>query len=196
VEDAWFNQSAADDGLVARVAEVAAAHQRMADFHRDLTPENPYSGPAWTWPINADATLLWAGACHEQPSCPATPAHRQVIIALANPILWVAGLAAVGSATVCGFKRRGRSAIIAGFAGVMLVPWLLSDRAAYNFYGAALVPVLVIAITTEAGAARTRRITSLAVAALLLFAAWYPYTAGLYVPSDYTRTVLPGFMQP
>ncbi len=69
------------------------------------------------------------------------------LLALANPVIWFAGLLALG--VLAGLTvRRGDDAAgaVLALAAAQWVPWMLTGREVYSYYAVSLVPLLALAV--------------------------------------------------
>ncbi|MCU0268522.1 MAG: phospholipid carrier-dependent glycosyltransferase [Acidimicrobiales bacterium] len=145
--------AAPDDGGVASWVDDQVA---MARFHRDLRPRTSGAHPAWTWATQHEPTVLFAKECRpalglapdgsSDGICPARPDTTTArILAVANPVVWFAGLA---SAPVLAWRAVARgdrvARLLLAFGAAVWIPWLLGPREALSFYAAALVPFLAL----------------------------------------------------
>ena len=119
-------------------------HDQQLNFHTGLDTEHSYSSQAWTWPLQIRPTSFY----YETPSGCGSDKCASEVLALGNPIIWWAGVLAIGY-QMWEFvtKRRWQSAaVLTGFAAAW-VPWLLfPNRTTFAFYAVAMIPFTVMAL--------------------------------------------------
>ena len=119
-------------------------HDQQLNFHTGLDAEHSYASQAWTWPFQIRPTSFH----YETPSGCGADECASEVLALGNPIIWWAGVLAIGY-QVWEFitKRRWQSAaVLTGFAAAW-VPWLLfPGRTTFAFYAVAMIPFTVMAL--------------------------------------------------
>jgi Gpi18-like mannosyltransferase len=106
----------------------------MWHYHHDLVATHPYASAWWSWPFEIrPVSYYW----HEFPGAP-DPNHLvSEIIALPNPVVWLAGVVTVPIAAILAWRERHKGMM---FVVIMYVwqwlPWALSTRIdfQYNFY--------------------------------------------------------------
>jgi len=107
-------------GWWARLGDVVLEQRRVWDYHSQLTATHHYFSPWWTWPWLYRPTwyFWWSDA-------------RVIrgVVALGNPAIWWASVAAAGWALVTGWRERDPRRLFAGAGYFLLyVPWGLSPR--------------------------------------------------------------------
>jgi dolichyl-phosphate-mannose--protein O-mannosyl transferase len=190
--DRYWAQENPDSALARWLPDTAASfahwHERVYEFHSGLVAEHIYSANPWSWPVQARPTLFF----HEpvasgQLGCAAEECKRD-ILALGNPVLWWAGVAAVVVALLAWALRRDwrAGALLVPLAAGWL-PWLaFQDRLhVFTFYAVAFVPYIVLAVTYSLGlligppeASRRRRAWGAGIAAtyvvsVIAVSAWF-----------------------
>jgi len=170
-----------------------AYHQNAYSFHTGLSTPHPYSSNALEWLLSLRPTAFYFV---REESCAATEACTQAITAIPNPVVWLAGLAAMGWA-IYRFVRK--IDLIAGLISLGFIagwaPWLLYlDRTTFQFYTVVFVPFLILALCfalqryIKRGfvlgrvAERERAITLLILLAMLLGLYFASIWMGLLVP--------------
>jgi dolichyl-phosphate-mannose-protein mannosyltransferase len=131
-----------------------AREQRdMLQFHRSsaeiryLGTTNPFASPAWSWPFVRRPMIYYSG--------PRTPAGRETIMAMGNPVAWLAALGCLVTLLTRLLRRRGTDAAtvaVLGF-GAMYGPLLLVSAArpaTFIYYMLPAVPFMCLAIATVA----------------------------------------------
>jgi dolichyl-phosphate-mannose--protein O-mannosyl transferase len=145
-------------GALDRV-EVWFDHQRdLVEFHAGLDTDNPEAAPAWHWATLADPANLFSKPCTPEmadpPSdlndgtCTSTNGNTHTyLLALANPVSWVAGMLALVALVWFALRRRDDAAgVVLALAAAQWVPWMLSGREVYSYYAVSLVPLLALAV--------------------------------------------------
>ncbi len=169
-----------DDSLLARVEGIAADHWRVARFHGSLRPTNRFAASAATWVIQAHPAGLLLSECAADPDDARDPVcgpgERGVrrIVAVGNPLIWVAGtLALLGCGLLAARRREALLAIPSIWAAAMWVPWVVGGRDGYSFYAVVVVPPLALAICAVIGRldGRRRQIAAVGCAAICLVGA-------------------------
>jgi dolichyl-phosphate-mannose--protein O-mannosyl transferase len=170
------------------VASFAHWHARVYEFHSGLDAEHIYSAGPWSWIVQGRPTLFF----HEPVAsgalgCTAAECKRD-ILALGNPVLWWAGVAAIVVVLAAWLLRRDwrAGALLVPLAAGWL-PWLAfpERQHVFTFYAVAFVPYVVLAVTYclglllgPPGAPPRRRAWGAAlagtyVAAVLAVSAWF-----------------------
>lgn len=182
--------------------------KEVAEYHLDLRPTNSNASPGATWLWLDDPSRLFVETCLPATAgqatkvCPAgmrTP-HEVRIMSLANPVVWLTGLLGL-AALLAGlvWRRRGHAIWVLALAATQWVPWIVNPRAAYTFYQASLIPLMVVAAGVALAPTSNRWWRRGAGAALLgscaCFVFFYPVWVGLPLsPGAYSvRMWLPGW---
>jgi dolichyl-phosphate-mannose--protein O-mannosyl transferase len=171
-------------------------HRVAWRFHVELDSPHAYQSSAWSWPFMARPTSFsYEG---EGLQCGAQKCAAEVL-ALGNPLIWWAGLLALGHnawRAVAGRDWRSSALLVGWLAGWL--PWLLyHDRTIFTFYAVVMAPflagMLAISLARLSGgphASAPRRQWGLMAggSALLLIvvAAWFflPVWTGQVMPYD------------
>jgi dolichyl-phosphate-mannose--protein O-mannosyl transferase len=165
--DAWFR------------AFIARQHE-MYKHHTGELYSSPYGSAAWSWllvkrPVVFDFVNLGQG-------------RYQEVLALGNPLVWLAGLIAV-VATAWRWLRHGRDRIatpemvvLAGFVAGY-VPWLvISRKEAFLYYLLPALPFMYIALANSIARlnVRWRAVTAVTLTAISvgMFAFYRPIMTG------------------
>lgn len=198
-------------GVVER-GVVWVEHQRdLVEFHAGLEVDNVEAAPAWTWALQTEPSDLFrkpclpamadAPAALDDGTCTADDGPtRARVLALANPVGWLAGLLALGALAVIAVRRRDDTAgLLLALAASQWVPWMLGGRDVYSYYAVSLVPFLALAVVAalEHLPRRAGRRTALALAVLTGAAFWFvlPLLGGVALGPDAAdlRLLLPGW---
>jgi dolichyl-phosphate-mannose-protein mannosyltransferase len=120
---------------------LAEYHRSAWSFHVGLDSPHSYKSSAWSWPVMSRPTSFSYES--DGLSCGADKCAAEVV-ALGNPIIWWAGLLAVGhNAWRAVAARDWRSgALLVGYLAGWL-PWMVfHSRTIFTFYAIVLVPFL------------------------------------------------------
>lgn len=187
-------------------------HVTIYNSMTGMTTAHSYMSPAWAWPFLWRPTSMYAastadgdGGCASASGCLAN------MYSMPNPLLWYAGVIAVGW-LVYRFVvvREWRHAVVLTAVAAVWVPWLVyPERTVFQFYTVALMPflllALVFALREVAGprhAPPARRLAGQRVVmvflafAVLLSVFWYPLWSAVSVPYEFYRmhNWLPGWV--
>lgn len=165
------------------LGDVARLQADMFGYHRNLTADHPYSSPWYGWPLGYKAVAMWTGA---------SGAETGAISAIANPVLFLGGLWALGMAAVAAFRHRVVAVAALPLAALaQFVPWIIVSRAAFLYHYLPVVPFLAVALAWAllGRGAVTRRVWyeagAVLAAAVLVFALVLPELDGWYTPPGY-----------
>ncbi|NNE73705.1 MAG: phospholipid carrier-dependent glycosyltransferase [Acidimicrobiales bacterium] len=190
-------------GAFDRVQGFLAHHERVVDYHRDLEPSHSDVASSWSWLAQTNAVSVFEKRCTDGLAefatdsdgvCSAGDGEAWVLVA-GNPLLWVMGTAAVLALAYRALRHRdGLALLVVAIALGYWLPWAVSARAAYSFYGAPLVPVMGVALAVAVTAV-PRRVQRwwpvLTLPAVLLSVALWPvWTGGHLGDGWYDRTVV------
>ena len=173
----------------------------MFRYHSTLEATHSFASPWYEWPLDIRPIWYFAGDTQEGYS---------TISAFGNPLLWWAGIPALGAAACLWWKERFRWAglVLAGFLSVYL-PWVLVPRLTFIYHYFTAVPFLVVALCgvfsllyQRGGFARqltfpggiqcsgaTLLLAAFTVACLLLFAVYFPVLSGSPTTRDYANAL-------
>ncbi len=166
-------------GLGARTAALVSEQAENFRFHRQLAPSNPSAAPVLAWPLSTEPTVLFhkrctpemAAAAHDRSDgvCQGAPTTAAVV-ALANPVLWIAGVAAaiflvlqavaafvrkpslsdssaMGASPGCRLSPPWPNSLLAPAAIlVSVVVFAAGGRDGFSFYAAPLVPAMALSL--------------------------------------------------
>lgn len=173
----------------------------MFRYHSTLEATHSFASPWYEWPLDIRPIWYFAGDTQEGYS---------TISAFGNPLLWWAGIPALGAAACLWWKERFRWAglVLAGFLSVYL-PWVLVPRLTFIYHYFTAVPFLVVALCgvfsllyQRGGFARqltfpggiqcsgaTLLLAAFTSACLLLFAVYFPVLSGSPTIRDYANAL-------
>lgn len=173
----------------------------MFRYHSTLEATHSFASSWYEWPLDIRPIWYFAGDTQEGYS---------TISAFGNPLLWWAGIPALGAAACLWWKERFRWAglVLAGFLSVYL-PWVLVPRLTFIYHYFTAVPFLVVALCSvfsllyqRGGFARqltfpggiqcsgaTLLLAAFTAACLLLFAVYFPVLSGSPTTRDYANAL-------
>jgi dolichyl-phosphate-mannose--protein O-mannosyl transferase len=180
--------------------------KRIYEFQRELKSDsNSNAALAYEWATqNRPSTLFRKTCVPDFQSAPADLSDKACvgagdgevmeIVAVANPVVWFAGLASgVLLLFWAEFRRNIVAVVLLAFLAVQWGPWLvdpvapwkLQDRYAYSFYITPLIPVLAL-MTTAVLARRTFKWVRpvIAAATIAAFAFYWPIWVGKPMTPD------------
>lgn len=174
-------------------------HLQAWNFHVGLTSEHAYKSNPLSWPFQTRPTSFFYESIKDgSQGCPTNNCAAEVL-ALGNPIIWWAAIAAILHQCWRWIGRRDwrAGAVLVGIAAGWL-PWLLYlNRTIFTFYTIVYVPFVVTALAMSMGtmigpssaSESRRRWGALAAGALLLLivlVAWwmYPIWTGQVIPYE------------
>ena len=169
----------------------------MFSYHSQLVATHAFASPWYEWPL--DVRPIWYFAKD-------TSQGYSTISAFGNPLLWWAGLPALGAAAYFWSRERFRWAgvVLAGFGSVYL-PWVLVPRLTFIYHYFTAVPFLVVALCgvfwllSQRGlftrrlsfpgglscSASTLALCVFAAGCLVLFAVYFPVLSGAPTTREY-----------
>jgi dolichyl-phosphate-mannose--protein O-mannosyl transferase len=165
--------------------------QAMLSFHTGLAGSHPYESPPWSW-LLLKRPVAYYFAASEGP-------YRE-ILAIGNPLAWLAGvLGLIGLAVAWARNRwraRGPEAVVIAAALAAYLPWLVlqgSRSQVFLWYILPTIPFLYAAVGILAAWAWRSvpaRVAAGAfgVAVVALFAFFFPILAALPLRSDDWRS--------
>lgn len=180
----------------ANPAEFLRGQRRLLEFHLHLRPRNTYAHPAVNWLAQRYPAGLLEQRCTpamgDAGSAVCPDGQRGdvtvAIVSLANPVVWVAGIAALAVLAGALVYRIQMGPLIIGAAvASRWAPWLMT-RDGYSFYAASLIPFLIVAIVLALALLPERAgrwaACALGLAAVAAFAFFYPYWAAVPLSDD------------
>ncbi len=166
-------------------------HVEIYSFHINLHASHPYASNPFTWPFMLRPTsFFWDDKADGK--------VVSAITALGNPIIWWAGVLAVGVLLSAWFRTRDKTTsiicigLIAGY-----VPWLLlTNRTVFEFYVVAFEPWLILLLVaglrswfrnTENRNRTAYLIAGFTLLAIASSAFFYPIWTGEWLSYDFWR---------
>jgi len=151
-------------------------HQQMYHFHSTLSMVHPYQSNPLTWLIMLRPTSFFFEESGKDVSA---------INPIGNPIIWLAGLAALGFLFGWFVQYRDKLSllVLSGFVAGYL-PWVIYlNRTTFQFYSVTFEPWIMLAITVIAYRYRAIRLVSVgAAAAFMVFLFFTPLYLGTSIP--------------
>ncbi|CAN5802211.1 phospholipid carrier-dependent glycosyltransferase [soil metagenome] len=134
-------------GAAGLTLNFADLHDRVADYHLQLTATHPYQSKAWTWPlVLRPVAYFYEGAS----------GRSSEIIGMANVATWYAALLALIWLVARSIRSwRPETVVLAAFAA-QYVPWLVVSRPLFFFYMTPSVPFLMIGLAAGLNALRRK----------------------------------------
>lgn len=169
------------------LGDVARLQKSMFDYHNELRADHPYSSRWHGWPFGHKAVAMWTGA---------SGAETGAISAIANPVVFVGGLIALGVVALRAWTHRALALLLLPAAAlVQYVPWIVIDRAAFLYHYLPVVPLLAVALGVAllGRAPVNRRMLyeagAVLAAAALAFALTLPELDGWYTSPGYHESL-------
>lgn len=147
--NAW-GHSPENTSLWGRFHDWLSYHDQMWGFHTGLTTEHTYQSNPLGWMLQIRPTSFWFD--QSSTACGAETC-TSAITALGNPLLWWAGIIAVGLLLWHTLMRRRweTGVLLAGFLA-MYMPWFLYlGRTVFTFYTVAFAPYVAIGVAWMIG---------------------------------------------
>lgn len=120
------------------LGDVARLQSQMFDYHANLDAEHPYSSRWYGWPVGHRAVAMWTGTSGDETGA---------ISAIANPVVFIGGLWALGLAAVSAWRHRVVALLALPLAALaQYLPWIPVDRAAFLYHYLPVVPFLAIGL--------------------------------------------------
>ncbi len=172
------------------IERVIRIQENIFNYHSGLGGDTHYFRSPWyEWPVIAWPMWYYSGTDYVASGMVSS------ISCMGNPAVWWTGLAAMVITLVrAAWKRRADSVslfIIIGFLSQYL-PWVLVPRSTFIYHYFASVPFIILATAFMLGRIEKRSkpafaITAgaLVIAAMVLFAMFYPLESGLPVTQEY-----------
>lgn len=165
----------------------------MYSYHSHLVSSHPFSSSWWEWPFMKRPVWYYSGS-------ELAAGMKSTIAAMGNPLVWWTGLFTMIAAAYLSIKRQDKSAYMLWIAFLaQYVPWMLVPRETFLYHYFAMVPFIVLstvycfkALEEKRPAFATLR-KWYVVAAIALFALFYPALSGMLVPKWYVDVLLRWF---
>jgi len=130
----FFQIGASNLGLHGTLKDLLALQSQMYHYHHDLKATHPYSSAWWTWPLELRPVSYY----YHVFSGSMAP-HEVVgeVLAVPNPLMWLAQLVTVPAAAILAWRARHKGVMLCVAAYFFQwLPWIASTRIdfQYNFY--------------------------------------------------------------
>lgn len=165
------------------------AQKHMFNYHSNLTATHPYSASWYDWIINLRP--LWM---HQGVVLPT--GQRETIATMSNPVLIWGGLATlIYTAVWCIKNKKMPVSAFVIFAGYFsqILPWMLVTRVTFTYHYFPMLAFLALALgfywkkcVADKGKSTIGAVAA-CVAAVVLFAMFYPVLTGVPAPQAYVN---------
>ena len=140
----WAANQPGESWLPDSIISLLHYHRDMLSFHTNLTTPHSYSANPWGWPLMIRPTSFY----YETKATCGAASCSQEVIPLGNPLIWWAGIIAIGFMLFLAVRRQLSAAlpIFVAFAAGW-VPWLFfTQRTVFTFYAVVFIPYTVMAL--------------------------------------------------
>ncbi len=177
-----------DSGLLERMWN---NQKLMLEFHGGLDVGHPYSSYWYQWPVMIRPVFYYSRVISDTVS--------QGISAFGNPMVWWAGIPAAFYMIYRWIKYDdGNARFLCIAYGACYLPWSLVTRCTFAYHYFPCVPLVCCMLMYSFGLWRTclgrkkwtAAVMGYAMAALVLFAMFYPVISGTPVSKEYVADVL------
>ncbi len=172
-------------------------HQSAYGFHVGMSTPHPYQANPLSWLLMIRPTsMYYVGTEQGQGGCAFTSCS-EAITPIANPLIWYAGVVALGYLLYrfIRYRRWQYGVVLLGIVAGYL-PWLAYlNRTVFQFYAIVFEPYMIIALALAIGvvlgqpeddperrAAGRRWVLAFGILAVLLSAFFYPLWSGIQTP--------------
>ena len=127
---------------VSRVWDAFISYQvNMYNYHANLVATHTYASPWYEWPLDLRPICYYVNSSAGELS------QYSSLFSFGNPLLWWAGLPALGAAVWLWIKERRAWAAVTVTAYVsILLPWVLVSRLTFIYHYFPAVPFLAVAL--------------------------------------------------
>ena len=173
------------------LAGIIQNQRDIFDYHSDLVSEHPFSSHWWQWILNVRPIFYYASAAGE--------GMREGLSSFGNPLVWYGGLIAIFALFEQWWRKLDKKIVFLFVAYLaQLLPWALVSRTTYIYHYFPCVPFLVLflvcAMKKYCGEGKLKYISvGIMVAAVVLFAMFYPVLTGTAVQTTYVDAFLKWF---
>ena len=180
-----FNDGSGD-GLI---TQLLRNQETMFSYHSQLVAEHPYSSWWYEWPTMIRPVFYYSKTL--------TSGLSEGISAFGNPLVWWAGIPALGYMFYLIFGKKDRTALfITAAYFIQYVPWMFVTRItfAYHYFPSVVFVVLMIGYCMKDYVGnhpeRIKHVVGYVIAAFLLFLMFYPVISGQPIDSNYVAKAL------
>jgi predicted membrane-bound dolichyl-phosphate-mannose-protein mannosyltransferase len=168
--------------------DVVKFQKFMYDYHSKLVATHSFASPWWQWPVMVKPVWYYSG--------PQLPAGKVAsIVALGNPLIWWAGIAAFGYTIYSMFRKKSAWIMLVPVVAYvsLYLPWTLVPRLTFLYHYFPMVPFLILflvySLKTISERFKYGREVSTAylIVAGVLFALFYPVMSGLIVDKNFVN---------
>lgn len=167
--------------------------KHMFSYHSNLVSSHPFSSSWWEWPFMKRPVWYYSDSG-------LAAGLKSTIVAMGNPLIWWTGIAAMLATIYISIKRRDKAIYMLWIAFLaQYVPWMLVTRETFLYHYFAMVPFVILSIIyifkclEEARPGFQKIRNGYMIAAVALFALFYPALSGLTVPKAYVDYLLRWF---
>src|SRR4029453_14583694 len=163
---------------------------RVLDFHATLRQGHAYASPAWSWLLMRRPFAYYYSQPLVTTDVGPVPGAQEVL-ALGNPLVFLASVPVAVWATVRWLRRREHAlALPLAFALALWLPWAVQQRPMFVYYMTPVVPFVVLLQGAALARLARRHVAGAVLAgAALALAAWlllyhWPVLTGVPIPHD------------
>ena len=161
----------------------------MLRYHKGVTATHSFSSEWYKWPIMYRPIWFYSGKVSDT--------IKEGISSFGNPLVWWAGIPAFFYVAYIAFVKKERSALFLTIGYLaQLLPWIPVTRVTFIYHYFPCVPFVVMMLGYSANkllADKKRGVwimAGYALAAVILFAMFYPVLSGYPVSVDYVKNFL------
>jgi dolichyl-phosphate-mannose--protein O-mannosyl transferase len=167
------------------IGDVLKYQVHMFSYHSKLQATHSFSSLWWSWPLMTKPVWYYSGSGLET-------GRASVIVAMGNPAIWWAGIAAVAAAVIISIKKKDRKMLVI-FAAIFFqyAPWIFVTRLTFIYHFFSVIPFVIICIVylmkyfLDKHSDNIYMIYVYLCLTMVLFAAFYPVLSGMEVGRHY-----------
>lgn len=168
------------------ITKVIEAQKTMFNYHSALSDTHPYSSKWYQWPIMYKPMWYYSGITADN--------LREGISAFGNPLVWWAGIPAFVYMLYLIYKDRDKKAIFLTLGYLsQYAPWLMVTRTVFIYHYFPSVPFVTVMLgysfykIVQKNPQRKKWVFVYTVAAIVLFAMFYPVLSGYPITISYAN---------
>ncbi len=168
------------------ITKVIEAQKTMFNYHSALSDTHPYSSKWYQWPIMYKPMWYYSGITADN--------LREGISAFGNPLVWWAGIPAFVYMLYLIYKDRDKKAIFLTLGYLsQYAPWLMVTRTVFIYHYFPSVPFVTVMLgysfykIVQKNPQRKKCVFVYTVAAIVLFAMFYPVLSGYPITISYAN---------
>lgn len=168
------------------ITKVIEAQKTMFNYHSALSDTHPYSSKWYQWPIMYKPMWYYSGITADN--------LREGISAFGNPLVWWAGIPAFVYMLYLIYKDRDKKAIFLTLGYLsQYAPWLMVTRTVFIYHYFPSVPFVAVMLgysfykIVQKNPQRKKWVFVYTVAAIVLFAMFYPVLSGYPITISYAN---------